>query len=84
MACRISVPGPGIEPMLLAVEGWSFTLWTTREFPELSLFSGNIFKKYMSWLKQFPTKTQRIHINHSSICVTTQYLPDLNTQENLN
>ena len=31
MACRILVPQPGIEPMLLAVEAQSLNHWTARE-----------------------------------------------------
>ena len=30
-------PQPGIEPMLLAVEAWSFNPWTTREVPHIVL-----------------------------------------------
>ena len=30
-ACRILVPGPGIEPTPPAVEAWSLNSWTTRE-----------------------------------------------------
>ena len=37
MACRISVPQPGIEPMPPAVEVWSLNHWTAREVPLLCL-----------------------------------------------
>ena len=37
-ACRILVPPPAIEPAPLAVKVQSPNHWTTREFPEISLF----------------------------------------------
>ena len=36
-ACRILIPWPGIEPLLLAEEVWSLNHWTTRE-PWRSVF----------------------------------------------
>ena len=33
LACRILVPQPGIEPGPSAVEAWSPTHWSAREFP---------------------------------------------------
>ena len=33
IVCGILVPGPGIEPMPLAVTAWSPNHWTAREFP---------------------------------------------------
>ena len=38
LACRILVPGPGIEPVPPAVETWSLKHWTTRAFPILVFF----------------------------------------------
>ena len=35
VACRLSVPQPGIKSMPLAVEGWSPNYYTAREFPSL-------------------------------------------------
>ena len=32
-ACRILVPGPGIEPVPPEVEAWSCNYWTTKEVP---------------------------------------------------
>ena len=34
MACRILVPGPGIEPRALAVRPLCPNHWTDREFPK--------------------------------------------------
>ena len=38
MACRILAPQPGMEPGLPALGMQSFSHWTTREVPELSIF----------------------------------------------
>ena len=36
MACWLLVLQPGIRPVPLAMEAWSFNHWTAREVPHLS------------------------------------------------
>ena len=40
IACRILVPQPRIEPILLAVEALSLNHWTSREVPNSILIQG--------------------------------------------
>ena len=38
-ACGFSVPGPGIEPVLPALDVWSLNHWPAREVPGIELLS---------------------------------------------
>ena len=52
-ACGISVPRPGIEPVLPAVEAQSANHWTTREVqPLFTDMAGNIFHSHYIFLRK--------------------------------
>ena len=70
MACGISVPRPGIEPVPPAVEAQSLNHWTTREAPLFISFYYLLF----IWLQQV------LIVLHSFLLVVSRLLSSYGLQ----
>ena len=68
VACRILAPQPGMEPGLPALGMQSFSHWTTREVPELSIFDNP--SRVVVWEKKRKARRHFVKVTDEAIELT--------------